>query len=141
MTLYLDTSVIVSALTIEPETAATQRWLTAVKDEALAISIWVRTEFASALAIKLRTGAITIPQRDDAALSFGAFLADQVELIAIAEEDFEQAERIVSQPAIILRCGDALHVAIARRARATLVTKDRRMYEAAQALGCATRFL
>lgn len=48
---YLDTSILVSAMTSEAATEASQRRLAAIPLSELAISQWTRTEFASALAI------------------------------------------------------------------------------------------
>jgi hypothetical protein len=46
--LYLDTSVLVAALTNEAETEAIQRWLGQQTGDELAISDWVVTELSSA---------------------------------------------------------------------------------------------
>ena len=55
----------------------------------------------------------------------------------ITTADIEAADRIFAASRSNLRTPDALHVAIARRLDATLVTLDRGMAAAARALGMA----
>jgi uncharacterized protein len=56
--LYLNTSLLVAALTNEPDTERMQGWLGQQAEGDLAISDSVATEFSSALSIKLRAGHI-----------------------------------------------------------------------------------
>src|SRR5271165_34514 len=61
--LYIDTSVLVSALTNEADTARSQTWLAEQDASELTISDCTATEFASALSIKLRTGSLGAEHR------------------------------------------------------------------------------
>jgi predicted nucleic acid-binding protein len=63
MMIYMDTSVLVSALTSERATAASQAWLQAQNPDDLAISDWTAAEFSAALSIKARIGAMTANER------------------------------------------------------------------------------
>jgi uncharacterized protein len=61
--IYLDTSVLVTALTSESATPRIQDWLEAQEPSSLHISLWVETEFSSALSMKIRKGELTLDMR------------------------------------------------------------------------------
>ena len=135
MILYLDTSVLVAALTHEAETARMQRWLGEQDPELLAISDWVTAEFSSVLSIKLRSGQIEMQHRADALAAFIAMSAENFSRLPISGAQFRTAARFADQHAPGLRAGDALHLAICADHGATLCTLDRRLGEAGSALG------
>jgi len=76
--LYLDTSLLVAALTNEAETERIQGWLGGQAEDDLAISDWVVTEFSSALSIKLRAGHIEPAHRADALAMFARLTTDNL---------------------------------------------------------------
>ena len=76
--LYLDTSLLVAALTNEAETERIQGWLGRQAEDDLAISDWVVTEFSSALSIKLRAGHIEPAHRADALAMFARLTTDNL---------------------------------------------------------------
>ncbi|MGC2782947.1 MAG: type II toxin-antitoxin system VapC family toxin [Roseiarcus sp.] len=137
--LYVDTSVIVSALTNEVDTALSQTWLARQETSELTISDWTMTEFASALAIKLRTGALGVDHRAAALSAFTRLCVDSFRTLPVAREDFRTAVRFADQSELNLRSGDALHLAICANHGASLCTLDRHLAQAAPRVGVPVR--
>ena len=132
---YIDTSVLVASLTNEAETARMQTWLAAQTPDTLAISVWVATEFSSALSVKVRTGDIDTVRQADALEAF-ALISDQSFVVwDVSAIDFRAAASFADQSRLGIRAGDALHIAVCSRHGATLCTLDRRLSEAGTALG------
>ena len=125
--LYLDTSLLVAALTNETETNRIQRWLGRQAEDDLAISDWVATEFSSALSIKLRAGHIEPVHRADALAMFTRLTTNSFAVVPVSRLQFRTAARFADQHELGVRAGDALHLAICADQGATLCTLDRRL--------------
>ena len=137
--LYLDTSLLVAALTNEAATGSVQDWLGEQDPDTLAISDWVATEFSAALSIKMRNGQINAGHRAEALAAFTRMTVQSFTVMPISGEHFRAAARFADQFALGLRAGDALHLAIAAEHGATLCTLERRLADAGPMLGISTR--
>lgn len=126
---------LVAALTREAATKHVQVWLSQQDQAALLISEWVVTEVASALSIKIRMGHLTVEERAKIAGLFTRLKSDSLTVVPITRDHFLTAARFAEQYEIGLRAGDALHVAVAAEQGATLCTLDKRLGNAATALG------
>lgn len=141
MIAYVDTSVLVAALTNERETRRMQGWLADQSVGMLAISDWVVTEFSAALSLKVRTGQIDKAHRAEAMAAFAKLSHESLDIFAIGAVEFRAAAHFCDQYASGLRAGDALHIAVAANRGARLVTLDKKLSDAGAALNVRTRLL
>ncbi len=132
---YVDTSVLVALLTLEPGTAAVKEWFSAL-DEVPVAADWCVTEVASALAIKVRTGQLTPTQAERARTVFHSFAHGGLRLAAVSRAAFREAADLASDHTSGLRAGDALHLAVAREiGTRSVATLDDKMGDNARRLG------
>ncbi|QTD45306.1 type II toxin-antitoxin system VapC family toxin [Ottowia testudinis] len=135
---YIDTSLWCAYCFNEPEQPAAVAWLAQAELDKAATSIWTRTEFASAVGVKLRAKAQGKPPVDTAAgeRQFASAL-DMTPELTVIQDDFLYAARLCVDHQIAgLRAGDALHLAVAlRHGCKALASLDKVMNTCAQALG------
>lgn len=141
MTLYLDTSLLISAMTREAATREIQDWLGKQQAGELAISWWVTAEFSSALSIKLRSGAMAVAERDAALAVFSYMSSVTFVMLPLTASHFTMAARFADRHATGLRGSDALHLAVCAGYDAELCTRDKRLAAAGPVLGVKTRLL
>jgi len=137
---YLDASVLIPTLVEETDSAdvdayilsGTERWL---------ISEFAAAEVASGLSRMVRMGRLdsagAIRRLDD----FETWRAADAVSVDFQPSDARLAYTYVRRFELALRAPDALHLAMARRLGATMVTLDRRMARAATELGVAVDLL
>ncbi|MEX1081169.1 MAG: type II toxin-antitoxin system VapC family toxin [Halofilum sp. (in: g-proteobacteria)] len=138
---YLDTSVLVAALTNEPRTDDVQRWLSSQPAGELAISDWVITEFSGALSTKLRTQQLRAEDRAESLSLFATLRDESLHVFGLSRLDFHTAARFADQQATGLRSGDALHLAVAANHGLRLVSLDRGLVEGAAATAVSAQLL
>ena len=137
MSAYLDTSVLLPMLIAEPTTEAVYDCL-GTGDRELLISDFAAAEVASAFSRLVRTASLTNADASARLADFDAWRAAMSSPVDIREADARLAYIYVQRFELALRAPDALHLAIARRLEATLVTLDRRVADAARELGVST---
>ena len=111
---YLDTSFLVPYFMPEKASRAVEKFLSSIKTEELAISQWTRTEFVSALGIKIRTQRFSENAARRALAAFDEIAGQYFTVIQIMERDYLLAAEFLSQWSLGLRAGDALHLALAK---------------------------
>jgi predicted nucleic acid-binding protein len=134
--LYLDTCVLLALLTPEVHSPPASAFLEQAA-ETLAISPWSATELHSALALKVRTGALSATDADRVLEVFESSLAPGLLWLDLEADDFRNANACLRGWSTSLRAADALHLAIASGRGATLCSLDAPFVQAAQQLGLA----
>ena len=131
---YLDTSAAVPLFVPEPSSDLIDKWLSAC-DVPIVSSDWIITEFASALSIKERSGALSAKDAKAAWRSFETFCQAGLRLAPVSRQAFEEAAKMARQPMHGLRSSDALHLAVALEIGAkTIATLDTMMASNAKRL-------
>jgi uncharacterized protein len=136
LSVYLDTSVLLPWLVEESASAAIRHYMAAHPQERL-ISDFAAAEVASALSRLVRMGLLTGAEGSARLTDFDAWRAATSSPADLHASDARLAYAYVRRFDLRLRAPDALHLAIARRLDATLVTLDQRLARAAAELGIA----
>ncbi|MBC7505574.1 MAG: type II toxin-antitoxin system VapC family toxin [Sandarakinorhabdus sp.] len=136
MSFYLDTSVIVPLFVDEPSAAAIAALLaeTAVP---LMVTEFAAGEFASALSRLVWTGRLPARIARGCLDDFDGWRVVHSLSPPVDPVDIRLAGLFVRRFDLKLRLPDAIHAATAQRLGATMVTFDRRLADAAAALGIA----
>ncbi len=140
MSFYLDASAILPILVEEAASVTVDAFVSGL-GEPLVVSAFAAGETASAVSRLVRTGRVNANEARALLDSFDAWRTTSAIPAQLAPSDVEVADLYVRRFDLMLRMPDALHIAICRRERHVLVTLDRRMAEAARALGVEVRHL
>jgi uncharacterized protein len=132
---YIDTSVIVTALTHEAMTPDIRNWFVHNDHESFAVSDWVTTEFSSTIAMKVRTEHLTSSDGREAHILYNDMVKTAYINLPVTSACFQKAADLCKTSKVALRSGDALHLAVAINQSAALCTRDIRLHEAAVSFG------
>jgi predicted nucleic acid-binding protein len=130
--IYLDASVIVPLFVIEARSAEARG---KILGQTLVASPLGFAETSSALARRVRMGDITAFVANLHLKSLDAWAARAIASCDVTGDDFLAATSFIRRFDLGLRTPDALHIAIAARLGAKLLTFDAKMATAAVALG------
>jgi predicted nucleic acid-binding protein len=101
----------------------------------LIVSDFAATEFASAIARRVRMNELTRAEGRTAFSTFDSLSSSVIERVESAPADLKAAETFIRRLDLTLRAPDALNIAIAKRIGAILMTFDDKMRTCAQTLG------
>lgn len=142
MKLYLDTSLVVSLLTMEAASPRARHWAWEWRDSAtFVISWWVETEFVSAISKKVRDKHIEPADRDSFLVAFNMQIAASAMMLPVVRAHFSAAREHCLHVNAGIRAADALHLAIAAESGSTLCTRDQKLAKAGLELGVATELI
>jgi uncharacterized protein len=125
MRYYLDTSAIIAAHCLEPDTLRVQQSLALLSPSDIVTSTWLLTETQSALSIKERRGEITRLEHRQIFADITTFTSHLGLVELPTEADFLEAKKLCEVASSKLRAGDGLHLAVALRLKARcMITLD-----------------
>lgn len=136
MSAYLDASVIVPTLVHEAATDDVVAYFHSLREQRL-ISDFAATEVASTLSRLARMRLLTQVEAVARLIDFDGWRAATSSAVEVHAADVRLAYAYLRRFDLNLRAPDALHLAIAHRVGATLVTLDRRLATAASEFGVA----
>jgi predicted nucleic acid-binding protein len=136
LSVYLDASVLLPTLVVEPTTESVYQFLGG-DDREFLVSDFAAAEIASALSRLVRTALLTGSDASARLADFDVWRVAMSLAVDVQAADARLTYIYVRRFELQLRASDALHLAIARRLDATLITLDRRLAAAARELGVA----
>jgi predicted nucleic acid-binding protein len=131
---YLDASVIVALLTQDLFTDRAKAFLSR-GTPALMVSDYAAAEYASVVARRVRTKALTVADGLAAFSTLDVWTARAARRVDITSADIVTATGFLRRLDLTLRTPDAVNIAIAQRVGATLATFDTQMAANAVTLG------
>ncbi len=134
MSVYLDASVLVSMFVIDPLSVRAAAVLGRLRDT-LVVSDLAGTEFVSALNLRMRMKLLTAREARAAVANFDGWVATVPERVQMTPQDMAVCDAYLRRFDLPLRAPDGLHIAVASRMSASLLSFDKQMAGAAKKLG------
>jgi uncharacterized protein len=134
--IYLDASVLVALSSDDPQTERGRAFLRAGLPLVI-VSDYAATEFASAIARRVRMGQILAGDAKIAFTHFDSWVSPVAQWTQTTASDITSAASLIRRLDLNVRAPDAINIAIADRIGAALATFDDRMAAAARALEVA----
>lgn len=136
MSAYLDASVIVPLFLEDAFSERADAFIAA--EQSLIVADWAAVEVSGVMARQARIATITPAQAQAAFAAFDQWRAMVASPAETTAADMQTTIHYVRRTDLALRGPDALHIAIASRLGAKLLTFDAKLAAAATALGVAT---
>lgn len=134
---YIDASVLVPLILPDQHVGRAEMFRGTANRSVLIVSDFAAAEFSAVAARRMREGKLSGEDARGAVAAFDAWSARATVRANIDPLDIAQASSFIRRFDLPLRTPDAIHMAIAQRLSATLVTFDRDMVVAARKLGVA----
>lgn len=132
--IYVDTSLLLAVYTLEERSEEANSVLESAKS--ILVSDLTVAEFYVGLARKVKLESLTLVQADSARSAFEAHLDEGfLRRLALHASYSEAAGDLAWKSTVMLRTLDAIHLAVAVGAAASLATFDGRLADAARELG------
>jgi len=134
LSFHLDASFIVSLFLRDAHTFEADHWIERAVGSVI-VSDFCAVEFAAVVSHGVRTGRLSPAEAEATLTDFDEWRSKSSVLHHVGTADFARADRLVRDFATKLAAADALHLAAAMNAGASLVTFDDRLAEAARMQG------
>jgi predicted nucleic acid-binding protein len=131
---YADASLLVALFLNDQHSAKADRLLRSLRPS-LVVSDFGTAEFSSAISLQVRAKRLTSEEALDVLLAFDQWAAQETLRVEATHADIAAATALLRRFNLMLRTPDAVNIAIVQRIAAQLLTFDKKMAEAARALG------
>jgi hypothetical protein len=131
---YLDASFLIAMFANDAFTPSARQFLRSEKP-VLLVSDFVSAEFVSAVSKRVRVGQFGMSDARLTLSNFDAWMPRGAQHVNMTSADIKVAEAYLRRLDLTLRTPDAIHIAMAQRTGAMLLTFDKKMAACACVLG------